>query len=256
MLVRKSRGFNRLAREGVVVSFISCTSFFVSFRVFAVLVSLVPVLSDQPFHREMKASFPHLKKKEIRQKKLLHHQVLKVLSLACIPEMKRELNIVFSKGLFCPCWIWIYQPNIEIEAHGCLLQGSSQLQAYIGAWSCCFWNQCWCFDFHSTLRPTRNKYLAKARAPASRRSSPHVWEMLILWWSDELGAQPVPQRPGDAGMGQPSRVGSGCCWSGRSSACCTRQWRACSGNVKYNWKSKWVLKLQNTSPFSVRLVTH
>lgn len=32
MLVRKSRGFNRLAGEGVVVSFISCTLVFVSFR--------------------------------------------------------------------------------------------------------------------------------------------------------------------------------------------------------------------------------
>jgi len=32
MLIQKSRGFNRLAREGFVVSFISCTSFFVSFR--------------------------------------------------------------------------------------------------------------------------------------------------------------------------------------------------------------------------------
>lgn len=117
------------------------------------------------------------------------------------------------------------------------------------------WNQCWCFDFRSVLRPTRNKYLANARAPGSHRSSPHVWEALILWWSDELGTQPVPQCPGDAGMGQPSRIGSGCCWNGRSSACCTRQWCACSGNMKYNWKSKRVLKLQNTLLFQ-RHVMH
>lgn len=67
-------------------------------------MSLVPVLSDQPFHREMKASFPHLRKKrrKKKQKKLLHRQVLKALSLACIPQMKRELNIVFSVSFSLP----------------------------------------------------------------------------------------------------------------------------------------------------------
>lgn len=63
-LVPKSKGFNHLACEGVV-SLISCTLVLASFKkIFAVLVSSVPVRSDQPFHREIKASSHHLKKKK------------------------------------------------------------------------------------------------------------------------------------------------------------------------------------------------
>lgn len=90
--------------EGLV-SLISYTLVLASFKkIIAALLSLVPVCSDQPFQRGMKAAFPHLKK-EKRQKRLLQHQVFKVPSLACSPEMKRKLNIVFSKGLLYPCWI-------------------------------------------------------------------------------------------------------------------------------------------------------
>lgn len=67
MLVSKSKGFNHLACEGVV-SLISYTLVLASFKkIFSALVSSVPVCSDQPFQRGMKAAFPHLKKE--RKKK-------------------------------------------------------------------------------------------------------------------------------------------------------------------------------------------
>lgn len=69
MLVSKSEGFNHLACEGVV-SLISHTLVLASFKkIFAALVSLVPVRSDQPFQRGMKAAFPHLKNKKTKKRR-------------------------------------------------------------------------------------------------------------------------------------------------------------------------------------------
>ena len=69
MLVPESESFNHLACEGVV-SLISCTLVLASFR-----KSLqywchpsVPVRSDQPFRREMKAAFPHFIKKKKKKR--------------------------------------------------------------------------------------------------------------------------------------------------------------------------------------------
>lgn len=106
------------------------------------------------------------------------------------------------------------------------------------------------------LRPTRNKYLANARAPGSHRSSPHVWEMLILWWSDELGTQPVPQMPRGCGEGaaQEDRL-----WLllEQLELCLLHQTVMC-----LLWKHEIQLEIQTSfktakhPPFSVRHVMH
>lgn len=80
----------------------------------------------------MKASFPHLRKKRKKKK------AEKIIAPPGFKGTKPGLHSSDEKGieyrvfcfLFSPCWIWIYQPNIETEAHSCLLQGSSQLRAY------------------------------------------------------------------------------------------------------------------------------
>lgn len=111
----------------------------------------------------------------------MQHQVFEVLSLACVSEMKRKLNIVFSKGLFYSCWIWICQPKIEIEVPGLRLHGSSSHGAFIP----CFWNQGWAFDFHRGLRPAGIFSTSKAPVPIAR---PSFGKTSVVWSSTGGGA--------------------------------------------------------------------
>lgn len=229
MLVSKRKGFNHSACEGVV-SLISYTLVFGFLQtIFAALVSLVPVCSDQAFQRGMKAVFPDLekeKKKEKRskkgQKRLLQCQVFKVPSLACIPEMKRKLNIVFSKGLFLSLL------DIDLSAK------YWNRGTWFGAWLQLTWSlHPPAFDFHRELRAPG--MLSTSKAPVlivliqlSQALGKHQWSDGAL--EQGLGGCPEHGHPQPWVLGvqvftsKPS-FAFGCGWSSAfPPAChCTRQ---------------------------------
>lgn len=120
-LIPKSKGFNHWTCEGVVSLSLTLWFWLPSNNLYSTsVISGCMLRSALSQGNESIGSVPHLnnnkkKKKEgeKRQKKLLHSEVLKVLSLARIPEMKSVLNAVFSKGLFYPCWIWICSQTLK-----------------------------------------------------------------------------------------------------------------------------------------------
>lgn len=134
--------------EGVV-SLISSTLVLASLK----KVSSMLVCSDQPFHSEMKAAFLYLRKKKAEK-------------ITAPPGFKGTAPLRW-KGNWTLCFLKDFSVHAGYgsisQTHGYLLQGFSQLHAYTEAWSCCFWDGCWCFDFCSTLKTWKNQILSQSK---------------------------------------------------------------------------------------------